>query len=82
MPAASLMEGVEDLPKAVLTTGLPWTWESFPEYLDWLDGRQYDADIAIQAAKDGEHKARRAHRDERQLPGPAPAFPVETGRRA
>ena len=44
----SLMEGVEDLPEVVLSTGLPWTWESFPEYLDWLDSRQYDADIATQ----------------------------------
>jgi N-acyl-D-amino-acid deacylase len=44
----SLMEGVEDLPEVVLTTGLPWTWESFPEYLDWLDARQYDSDIATQ----------------------------------
>ncbi|WP_207796397.1 N-acyl-D-amino-acid deacylase family protein [Pseudohalioglobus lutimaris] len=44
----SLMEGVEDLPEIVLTTGLPWTWESFPEYLDQLDQREYDADIATQ----------------------------------
>ena len=44
----SLMEGVEDLPEVVLSTGLPWTWESFPQYLDWLDSRQYDADIATQ----------------------------------
>lgn len=43
-----LMEGVEDLPEVVLTTGLPWTWQSFPEYLDVLDGRQYDIDIATQ----------------------------------
>lgn len=44
----SLMEGVEDLPEVVLTTGLPWSWESFPDYLDNLDQRQYDADIATQ----------------------------------
>ena len=44
----SLMEGVEDLPEVVLSTGLPWDWESFPEYLDFLDQRQYDADIATQ----------------------------------
>lgn len=44
----SLMEGVEDLPEVVLSTGLPWAWESFPEYLDFLDQRQYDADIATQ----------------------------------
>jgi N-acyl-D-aspartate/D-glutamate deacylase len=41
-----LMEGVEDIPNPVLTEGLPWTWESFPEYLAWLDGRRYDLDVA------------------------------------
>lgn len=43
-----LMEGVEDLPEVVLTTGLPWTWESFPDYLDVLDAGRYDIDIATQ----------------------------------
>ena len=43
-----LMEGVEDLPEVVLSTGLPWNWESFPEYLDALDARRYDCDIATQ----------------------------------
>ena len=28
-----LMEGVEDIPNPVLTEGLPWNWETFPEYL-------------------------------------------------
>jgi N-acyl-D-aspartate/D-glutamate deacylase len=41
-----LMEGVEDLPEVVLTEGLPWNWESFPEYLDALDARPYDMDVA------------------------------------
>jgi len=41
-----LMEGVEDIPGAALHEGLPWTWESFPEFLDALDGRPYDVDIA------------------------------------
>lgn len=43
-----LMEGVEDLPEIVLTTGLPWSWESFPDYLDLLGSRSYDIDIATQ----------------------------------
>ena len=43
-----LMEGVEDIPGAALHEGLPWTWESFPEYLDFLDQRQYDMDIGAQ----------------------------------
>jgi len=41
-----LMEGVEDIPHPVLTAGLPWTWESFPEYFDVLAAREYDMDIA------------------------------------
>ena len=40
-----LMEGVEDIPHPVLVDGLPWTWESYPEYLDFLATRRYDADI-------------------------------------
>lgn len=43
-----LMEGVEDIPGAVLQEGVPWAWESFPEYLDYLDKRQFDMDIAAQ----------------------------------
>ncbi|MGI8794573.1 MAG: N-acyl-D-amino-acid deacylase family protein [Acidimicrobiales bacterium] len=43
-----LMEGVEDIPGTALHEGLPWTWESFPEYLDHLDTRSYDIDIAAQ----------------------------------
>ena len=40
-----LMEGVEDIPHPVLVDGLPWTWETYPEYLNFLAGRQYDMDI-------------------------------------
>src|SRR5258707_13302512 len=29
-----VMAGVEDIPGVVMTDGLPWTWETFPEYLD------------------------------------------------
>ena len=43
-----LMEGVEDLPEVVLTEGLPWNWETFPEFLDVLGARRYDMDIATQ----------------------------------
>ena len=43
-----LMEGVEDIPEPVLTEGLPWKWETFPEYLNFLQGRQYDIDFASQ----------------------------------
>lgn len=44
----ALMEGVEDIPEPVMTAGLPWNWESFPEYLDSLDGRSFDIEIATQ----------------------------------
>jgi N-acyl-D-aspartate/D-glutamate deacylase len=43
-----LMEGVEDIPEVVLTEGLPWNWHSFPDFLDALDARHYDVDIAAQ----------------------------------
>ncbi len=43
-----LMEGVEDIPEVVLTEGLPWNWHSFPDFLDALDARPYDIDIATQ----------------------------------
>ena len=41
-----LMEGVEDIPNPVLTEGLPWNWESFPDYLNSIAGRSFDADVA------------------------------------
>lgn len=43
-----LMEGVEDIPSPVLATGLPWTWESFPDFLDFLQDRTFDVDVAVQ----------------------------------
>jgi N-acyl-D-aspartate/D-glutamate deacylase len=43
-----LMEGVEDIPGTALHEGLPWTWETFGEYLDHLERRNYDIDLAAQ----------------------------------
>jgi N-acyl-D-aspartate/D-glutamate deacylase len=43
-----LMEGVEDIPEPVLSAGLPWGWESFPDYMQWLSKRRYDIDIGAQ----------------------------------
>ena len=43
-----LMEGVEDIPEPVLTEGLSWDWQSFPEFLDRLDARRFDVDVATQ----------------------------------
>ncbi|MAI55400.1 MAG: amidohydrolase [Gammaproteobacteria bacterium TMED95] len=41
-----LMEGVEEIPETAMNEGLPWDWESFPEYLDSLDRKPRDIDIA------------------------------------
>jgi N-acyl-D-aspartate/D-glutamate deacylase len=43
-----LMEGVEDIPEVVLTAGIPWNWETFPQFLDALDARRFDMDVATQ----------------------------------
>ncbi|MBK5356581.1 amidohydrolase family protein [Pseudomonas sp. TH41] len=43
-----LMEGVEDIPGAVLHEGLDWQWESFGEYLAALERRPHDIDICAQ----------------------------------
>ena len=46
-----LMEGVEDIPGAALSAGIPWgKWETFGEYLDLLDQGRYAVDIAAQIA--------------------------------
>jgi N-acyl-D-aspartate/D-glutamate deacylase len=41
-----LMAGVEDIPGVVMVDGLPWSWETFPEFLDALDARPRDIDVA------------------------------------
>ena len=43
-----LMEGVEDIPEPVLSAGIPWSWESFPDYMEWLSKRNFDIDIGAQ----------------------------------
>ncbi|WP_336971091.1 N-acyl-D-amino-acid deacylase family protein [Sphingobium aromaticiconvertens] len=43
----NVMEGVEDIPEAVMARGLPWNWESFPEFMDALDARSWDIDVAV-----------------------------------
>lgn len=43
-----LMEGVEDIPGVVMNEGLKWNWHSFADYLDAVDARPRDMDIAAQ----------------------------------
>ncbi len=41
-----VMSGVEDIPGVVMVDGLPWDWETFPEFMDALAVRQRDIDVA------------------------------------
>ena len=41
-----VMTGVEDIPGVVMVDGLPWDWETFPEFMDALSSRQRDIDVA------------------------------------
>ncbi|MGQ3301848.1 N-acyl-D-amino-acid deacylase family protein [Reyranella sp.] len=44
----NVMEGVEDIPELVMREGVPWNWQSFPDYLDALSKRRCDIDFATQ----------------------------------
>ena len=62
-----LMEGVEDIPGAALAAGLPWDWESFPEYLDALERLPRPIDVGAHvphgaAARLRHGRSRRAQR--------------------
>jgi N-acyl-D-aspartate/D-glutamate deacylase len=64
-----LMEGVEDIPEPVLSAGLPWAWESFPDYMDWLSQRAFDMDIGAQLP----HAALRVYVVGQRVPSRDPA---------
>jgi N-acyl-D-amino-acid deacylase len=44
----SVMEGVEDIPEVVMTEGLTWEWETYPDYLAAIERRPHDIDFASQ----------------------------------
>lgn len=43
-----VMEGIEDIPGIVMAEGIPWGWETFPQFMDFLDTRTMDVDFAVQ----------------------------------
>ena len=46
-----LMEGVEDIPGTALYEGMDWgSWETFPEYMDYIGEREYALDVGAQIA--------------------------------
>lgn len=64
-----LMEGVEDIPGTALAEGLPWNWETFPEYLDALEELPRTIDVATHVP----HGAVRAYvLGDRERPGAVP----------
>ncbi len=69
----TLTEGVEDIPGSALNVGIPWGWESFPEYLDFLDSRRYAVNIAAQVP----HSAVRAYVLGQRQEDDAPATDAE-----
>ena len=70
-----VMAGVEDIPGVVMVDGLPWTWETFPEFLDALDARPtghrcggVPAALAAAGVRDGPAR-RRPRTGHRRGPG-------------
>ncbi|MDY7227807.1 N-acyl-D-amino-acid deacylase family protein [Hyalangium rubrum] len=47
-----LMEGVEDIPGAVLAEGVRWDWESFPRYMEALAAIPHSLDFLAQVPHD------------------------------
>ena len=47
-----LMEGVEDIPGVALAEGVPFNWESFPQFMDALDALPHSLDFLVQVPHD------------------------------
>jgi N-acyl-D-aspartate/D-glutamate deacylase len=47
-----LFEGVEDIPGTALTEGIKWEWETFGQYLDYVDARPRTMDVAAYLTHD------------------------------
>ena len=47
-----LMEGVEDIPGAVLSEGVRWNWESFGDYMDAIGAMPHAIDFMVQVPHD------------------------------
>jgi N-acyl-D-aspartate/D-glutamate deacylase len=48
----ALMEGVEDIPGSALSEGIPWGWNSFPEYMDVIDSIPHTIDFGVHVVHD------------------------------
>ena len=42
-----LMEGVEDIPGTALHEGVDWNWETFPEFLDAIENKDFVMDLGF-----------------------------------
>ena len=42
-----LMEGVEDIPGSALHEGIDWEWETFPEFLDAIERKEFVMDLGF-----------------------------------
>ena len=42
-----LMEGVEDIPGTALHEGIDWEWETFPEFLDAIERKEFVMDLGF-----------------------------------
>jgi len=42
-----LMEGVEDIPGSALHEGIEWEWETFPEFLDAIEKKEFVMDLGF-----------------------------------